>query len=358
MKRTKLRKYGLIFGIWTVYGLIMALSAHFKAPVTRRELVPWGQALWGEMSYAYIWFLLTPLALKIGERWPIRSERWVRRALLHLAAAYAVSFVGTFLAWVLHPLGMGQPPMALSSVVRNTFITVDFGAANYALIILFQHAREYYVRYEESRVRTARLEAQLATAQLQALKMQLHPHFLFNTLHAISELVHEDPNAAESMITRLSDFLRLTLENVGVTEVTLREEMDFLKRYLEIEKMRFDDQLDVDFEVEPAALEAKVPNLILQPLVENAIKHGLSRRSDTGLLRIGAQRNKAMLCMKVFDNGPGVNPEDRKQLRRGVGLTNTQERLKRLYEQNYLLALMNAPAGGFEVTIQIPFRLT
>lgn len=352
------RKYSLICLLWTAYGVFMAVNLHFKSLSWPRGQVPFSDALLGELCYAYVWFLLTPVILMVARRWPIRSESWAKATFIHFLTGAAMGAFSKALYDIIKPLVFNEEVPGLATIARTMFLSVDFGTLNYALIILFYHARDYYARFEESRIRAARLEAQLANAQLQALKMQLHPHFLFNTLHAISELVHEDPSAAESMITRLSDFLRLTLDHVGIPEVTLREEVDFVKRYLEIEKMRFEDRLKIDFDVDHQALEARVPNLILQPLVENALKHGLSRRPEAGALRIGVRRHNGMLCMKVFDNGPGVNPEDRKQFRKGLGLTNTRERLKRLYEENYLMALLNPPAGGFEVTIHIPFRLS
>jgi two-component system LytT family sensor kinase len=218
---------------------------------------------------------------------------------------------------------------------------------------------------------------------LQALKMQLHPHFLFNSLHAISELVHADPNLAERMIARLSEFLRLTLDHVGVQEVTLGQELHFLESYLAIEKMRFEDRLQVDFRIDPAALGAWVPNLILQPLVENALRHGLGSRAGDATLRVECGRHNGFLSMKVFDNGPGLGAPGPAtpgsgplgpgtlgsgtsspgttapgKTPEGVGLGTTRERLERLYGADHRLELCNIPSGGFEVTIQIPFRLT
>jgi len=310
-----------------------------------------------EVSYAIFWATITGPILLLAERFPITGRQWLKHAPLHLIFSLVAGAV-TKAIWLLTVAPYLYPNMKAGEFLTKFMVisSLDFGIMNYFLVLLCFLMVDYYSRYEESRVRTVQLEAQLARAQLQALKMQLHPHFLFNTLHAISELVHEDAYAAERMIAKLSDFLRLTIDHAGVPEVTLREEMDFLSRYLEIEKMRFEDRLQVEFALDRSTLDARVPNLILQPLVENALKHGLGRQTQAGVLRIESGRCDGILSMRVFDNGPGFNPVV-KPLRQGVGLTNTRERLERLYNGKHLFALANVSGGGFEVTIQIPFRL-
>ena len=355
--RSRLRRYGLIFGLWTIYGLVMALFVYFRSQIGRGK--PWNfpSAMLSEFPYAIIWAFATPPILALARRFPITGRLWLKYTPLHLALSLAFG-AATKAIWLLT-----VAPYLYVDVKPGQFLTkfmvissLDFGMMNYFLVLLCFHMVDYYARYEESRLRTVQLEAQLARSQLQALKMQLHPHFLFNTLHAISELVHEDAYAAERMIAKLSDFLRLTIDHAGVPEVTLREEMDFVSRYLEIEKMRFEERLQVEFALDRATLDARVPNLILQPLVENALKHGLGRQTQAGVLRIESGQCDGVLSMRVFDNGPGFDPVV-KPLRQGVGLTNTRERLERLYNGKHLFALANVSGGGFEVTIQIPFRL-
>jgi len=227
-----------------------------------------------------------------------------------------------------------------------------------ASILLISYAFDYQRRYREGEVRATRLEAQLAQAQLQALKMQLHPHFLFNTLHSISALVHKNPDAADKMIARLGDFLRMTLENSGAHEVSLQEELEFLKCYLEIERIRFAERLTVQLDIEPETLDARLPNLILQPIVENAIRHGISPRTIPGRIEIEARRLNGFLQVQVTDNGPGIssNSNTGTIVREGVGLANTQARLKQLYGENHRLDLSNAATGGLTVLLEIPFR--
>jgi sensor histidine kinase YesM len=353
------RKAAWIFAIWTVYGALNALQEHYRASVMGHPF-SWTQALYGEMGYAYLWALATPAILWLGNRFPLTESRWRLSTLVHVAAAMLLAG-GTKWVWdllVLPFIAAYKMPATLVQAIKSILNSMDAGLLQYGIVLTCHQAWNYHRRYQEGQMRASRLEAQLAKAQLQALKMQLHPHFLFNSLHAISELVHEDPDAAERMIARLSEFLRLTLAHVGVQEVTLSEELDFLKSYLEIEKMRFEDRLKIDFRIDPASLGAWVPNLILQPLVENALRHGLASRAGDATLRIECGRRDGSLSMKVFDDGPGLETAEPGKTPEGVGLGNTRERLERLYGAEQRLELCNVPAGGFEVTIQIPFRLT
>jgi sensor histidine kinase YesM len=218
------------------------------------------------------------------------------------------------------------------------------------------HAYLYYRSYQAAMLLKVQVEGQLSQAQLQALKMQLQPHFLFNTLHSISALLNKDKEAARKMIARLGDFLRLTLENSGAQEVTLQKEIEFLTCYLEIQRVRFQDRLTTSLDVEAEALDTQVPNLILQPIVENAIRHGISQRSTPGLIEIQAKRQNGVLRIRVRDNGPGlpVNRSHEKLFQKGLGLANTQTRLLRLYGGGHRFELANDPGGGLVVTLEIP----
>ena len=189
------------------------------------------------------------------------------------------------------------------------------------------------------------------------LRLQLHPHFLFNTLHTISALMHKDLRAADRMLALLGDLLRDSFERVGAQEVSLKQELGFLDRYLEIERTRFRDRLTVTLSVDPETLDAEVPNLLLQPLVENAIRHGLGKRQDAGHIEIVARRNFERLDLRIRDDGPGLPEGSETALRAGVGLANTQARLEQLYGSNHRFDLRNRPEGGLEVALEIPFRL-
>jgi LytS/YehU family sensor histidine kinase len=224
----------------------------------------------------------------------------------------------------------------------------------YAVIVTFVYLFDEYRESRDHEVRTAQLEARLAQAQLHALRLQLQPHFLFNTLNTISSVLYDDPRTADEMIARLSELLRATLRTSGRQEVTLEEELWFLDLYVDIMRARFDEKLVVALDVDPAAREALVPQLLLQPLVENAIKHGAGPRA-TASIDVRARRDGDGLVLEVRDHGPGLGA-DASPAGHGVGLTNTMERLERLYGAGHGLTFREADGGGLSVGIRIPFR--
>jgi two-component system, LytTR family, sensor kinase len=219
------------------------------------------------------------------------------------------------------------------------------------------HAVLYYTRYREREIRAAQLQAQLSDAKLLALKSQLQPHFLFNTLHSISSLMLRDVQSADTMIARLSDLLRMSLEDEGQHLISLKRELDFTQAYLDIEKIRFGERLTVVFNVPPEALDVLVPHLLLQPLVENSIKHGISKRSAAGEIIVGARLNRGTLDLMVRDNGSGnTKPGVPGALDSGLGLKGTRERLRTLYGDDQRLDINFLAEGAVEVTISLPFR--
>jgi LytS/YehU family sensor histidine kinase len=228
-------------------------------------------------------------------------------------------------------------------------LIIGLGATNIMVfwgIVAASQAVNYFRKYQER-------EFRLAQAQLQALRMQLHPHFLFNTLNAIAELVHSDPNAADRCIVSLSELLRFSLESQKTEEVTLKEELDFLEKYVEIQKTLMRDRLRVRLNVEPETLDASVPNMLLQPLVENAIKHGISPRAEGGKIEVYARRMDGKLYVEIADDGLGMHEQ---QDGNGVGLVNTQERLKHLYGHAHTFNLSSFPGRGVTIRISLPFR--
>jgi len=236
---------------------------------------------------------------------------------------------------------------------------VDDIVSVYIPVLLIAHALWYYRRFRDRELRASQLEGQVVKAHLQALKSQLQPHFLFNTLHSISALMLTDVRAADRMMSRLSDLLRISLESDGIQIISLSRELEFVNGYLEIEKVRFEDRLNVVFDVTPDTLDALVPHLVLQPLVENAVRHGISRRSSNGRIRIAANRDGRILCLQVGDNGPGLEESDGNQTqskRGGLGLRATRERLQTLYAHEQSLEIRSAPGSGVEVEVRIPFR--
>lgn len=358
--RRRLLHLALIWGIWTFIGIVFTLQSYFTSYRSQKP-VPLFDSLYVQMTWSYLWALATPFVLCAATRLPIERNNWRRSALLHVPLSIALSAfitaLGHVVLWFYWGWSMGRP---FSFENMGRFVVANFseGIGIYLLIALTSYAFNYHRRYHEGKVKTLQLEAQLSQAQLHALKMQLHPHFLFNTLHSISALLNKDTESARKMITRLGDFLRLTLDNSGSQEVTLQQEIEFLSCYLEIERIRFQDRLVTRVDVAHQTLDAKVPNLILQPIVENAIRHGIAPRSTPGLIEIEAERRNGTLRIQVRDNGPGLPAHRTSEnlFKKGVGLANTETRLERLYGTDHLFDFSNNPTGGLVVTLEIPFH--
>jgi sensor histidine kinase YesM len=360
VRRRRWGRLGLIWGIWTFIGVVFTLQGYFTSYRSERPM-PFSDSLYLQMTWSYLWALATPLVLWASDRLPIERNNWIRSSLLHAPISILLSVfltaLGHILLWLYWGYGAGKP---FSFERMGRFVVANFseGVGIYLLIALTSYASNYYRRYREGQLRTLQLEAHLSQAQLQALKMQLQPHFLFNTLHSISALLTKDIEAARKMITRLGDFLRLTLENSGSPEVTLQREMEFLSCYLEIERIRFQNRLVTRMDLGEETLKAKVPNLILQPIVENAIRHGIAPRSTPGLIEIEAKQLNGTLRIQVRDNGPGLSEHRTSEnlFTKGLGLANTETRLERLYGAAHLFDLRNNPDGGLIVTLEIPFH--
>lgn len=350
-------KWGLIALGWTLFGLFFASEVIVSRAYGERPL-RLSETLTAWLICAYIWLALTPLVLHLARRFQLERGRWLRNSLVHLAASavFAALQLGTYVlvaSWV----GLEISKQPFLEAFRNQFVSeFHFDVLTYWAIIGLSHAVDYYREARERELRASQLETRLAQAQLDALRMQLHPHFLFNTLNSISVLMAEDVKAARRMLIGLSDLLRASLENGGTQEVSLKEELEFLKNYLEIERTRFHDRLTIRLDVDPAALSARVPNLILQPLVENAIRHGIAPRASAGLVEIRAQRENGMVQLQVRDNGPGLSSSAPEKLSDGIGLSNTRARLEQLYGASHRFEISGADGGGFVVTIIIPFH--
>ncbi|MCA1616609.1 MAG: histidine kinase [Acidobacteria bacterium] len=296
------------------------------------------------------------------ERSDKRVAGWPRALAVHLLAAascssFALAFyllVRKLLLWAV-PAAAESPAASFKHLLIGEFHT---GVVIYFSVVGISYTLDYYRKFRERELRAAQLESQLAQAQLDALRKQLQPHFLFNTLNTVSILIDEDTKAAREMLVRLSDLLRATLDRARGHEVTLRQELDFVEGYLEIERTRFQDRLTVTVDAEPATLNARVPDLILQPIVENAIRHGVAPRAAAGRIEIRAARRNGSLHLRVRDDGAGLPREadDSGRRRGGVGIANTRARLAQLYGAGHGFEMRNAPGGGLCVEITIPFR--
>jgi two-component system, LytTR family, sensor kinase len=308
-----------------------------------------------------LWYVPAALTIPIfwlAHRFRLDSPRWLRAIAMHAAAAGAFSIVQTAcmigVRAVVLPGGGKLATTPWTAYAQRFFLSdLDWALMTYCAIVGLSYALAYYRESQDRALKAAHLEMRLVEARLKTLEAELHPHFLFNTLHAISTLVFTNPEAADRMISRLSDLLRLTFDRSGAPAVSLQEELAFLEKYLEIEQIRFQDRLSVRFDVDPEMLDAEVPRLILQPLVENAIKHGVSPSSEKGLIQISARRAGGALEIEVRDNGLGLNGQARARFSKGVGLSNTRARLECLYGDAHSLDFSEGH-GGLAVKMQIP----
>jgi two-component system, LytTR family, sensor kinase len=355
------RRAVFLFGGWTLVGVIFAAVSYAAAIGENNKEFGFVSALRLNLVQFYLWAILSPLLFRFSRHFPIEFRPLnLRNLLLYFPAV--ISFAGIHqtvhlaILWSITPRWRQQFPV-LINCYRAYFafgFYIDLIIAS--LIVVAVHALLYYQSFRASELAQSSLKTQLAQAQLRALKMQLHPHFLFNTLHSISSLVLEDPPKANSMIARLGDFLRLTLENSDQQLISLKAETEFLRCYLEIEQVRFGDRLTVAFELEPQTLSAQVPHLILQPVVENAIQHAIAPRAARGHINIEAKRFNSVLRLEVRDNGPGLTSNGVLLGGTGVGLSNVRARLHEIYESDFRFELLNGRDGGLTVIMEIPFQ--
>jgi two-component sensor histidine kinase len=353
------RSWALAFAAWTLLGLLEAAHSYYHYNISGDRNLSWGNLLGLGLSLWYAWALLAGPAFWLARHFPIEARCWPRRVALHLAAAplFALAkialdypIIWAFYCPTPHLLTFEKfYGMGLRSQFHSYFVI-------YWALVGFGMALGAQRRVRERARRADYLELQLARARLQLVKMQLHPHFLFNTLNAISALIHADPEVADRMVARLGHLLRLALEHFGAEEVSLRRELEFLEAYLEIEQARFGPRLRVEIDAGPDVLGAQVPYLLLQPLVENSLRHGLSPDRG-GRVAVRARRAGAALRLEVEDDGRGLPPDAFHCGREGVGLANTREHLRQLYGPDQALHIGPGPAGGVLVRVQLPLRI-
>jgi sensor histidine kinase YesM len=356
-RRTQLPRFGLIFAAWLVPAMLSAFDSFMQSRLNNQR-PEWRWVLFAGIDWL-LYAVLTPAVFRISRRFPLLREGLTRRIALHIVCALGMcvawATLGQFLRLAIFPLPAGYTVMKFWIALEGwVFTTLPFGTGVYFALVGIEHALAYMEQARERETQAARLTAQLAEARLGALRMQLNPHFLFNSLNAITVLVRDQNTAAASrMLELLSDVLRLVLGAEGSHETPLSAELDFLERYLAIEQVRFSDRLRPRVEVDPAVRRAAVPQFILQPLVENALRHGMARRVDAGLLEVTARRDGDMLVMTVRDDGPGLGPAGSSA---GVGLANTRERLAALYGDRASLEIASAAGAGVLVTIRLPYH--
>jgi hypothetical protein len=358
--RRKIGYFTAFFALWTLVALILvSLSAATalgggNQPDLRLMFLM-------QFTRFYLWGFFSPLIYHFVRRFPIeiRAFRW-RNLLIHLAGITVFCTFHQIILMVIRWMINAPPGTPVSSFFENFFGNffngVFLGVVTYPLIVFAIQAFVFYQNFRTEEEQKLLVTAQLARAELHALKMQIHPHFLFNTLHSISSLVLEEPPKANQMIARLGYFLRLTLEHSERQFVTLKEEIEFARCYLEIEQVRFSDRLQVEFNVESKSLTAQVPHLILQPLVENAIQHAIAPRALGGSIKISANKFGDTTRIEIADSCEGVHTgRNASNNGQGVGLANVRGRLKHLYGANHKFELNNNSAGGLTAVIEIPF---
>lgn len=358
MRKLSWRLIILYSGIWILIAQAFSILLYLTTVQARPDTLPTWENIFLWQTIIYGWAILFPAINRLATRFRIERGNWLKRLPVHLLAVFlfvvAHTVLYVFFYYLYHNFYPPGDEQFFETVGRLTLRNWLTDISMYFVILSTVTARDYSRRFQAEQLKSAELNAALADSQLQALKMQLHPHFLFNTLNSISTLMHEDVRAADEMVARLGDFLRLTLENSGEQVVTLTQELNFINGYLEIESVRFGERLTVEREVEPNVLQARVPNLILQPLIENAIKHGVSRQIRAGVISIRSRRVGEKLQLQVEDNGPGL--QNGKSGDGGIGLANTRARLFNLYGDNQRIEMSNADPQGLIVTLEIPFE--
>jgi two-component system LytT family sensor kinase len=354
--RVRLR---LIAGVATALSIFSTFQAYNYVSLFTERDPSFPMLLLLNVSYWYSWALLVPVMLWMARRFRFDRHTWRRSVLAHIPAVLAVTALHALLTVSLRtPIltAYGRDTMWWSSFHELFFLQFDWEMMTYWAVVGASHAYDFHRESQAQKLAAAELQTRLAEASLQSLQRQLHPHFLFNTLHSISALIPRDPEAADAMLGQLSDLLRLTLDRIGTQELPLKEELDFVQKYVEIERTRFGERLQVEFDIAPETLDAAVPNMLLQPLVENAIRHGIARKVGGGRVEITARRHDGDLCLVVRDTGPGL-AEAKPGLSTGVGLANTRSRLEHLFGGRHSLDFSEPPGGGLAVKIVIPFSV-
>jgi len=349
----------LIVGVATALGIFSTFQAYNYVSLFTERDPSFPMLLILNVTYWYSWALLVPVMLWMARRFRFDRHTWRRSVLAHIPAVLAVTALHALLTVSLRtPIltAYGRDTMWWSSFQELFFLQFDWEMMTYWAVVGASHAYDFHRESQAQKLAAAQLQTRLAEASLQSLQRQLHPHFLFNTLHSISALIPRAPEAADAMLGQLSDLLRLTLDRIGTQELPLKEELDFVQKYVEIERTRFGERLRVEFDVAPETLDAAVPNMLLQPLVENAIRHGIARKVGGGRVDITARRENDDLCLVVRDTGPGL-AEAKPGLSKGVGLANTRSRLEHLFGERHSLDFSEPPGGGLAVKIVIPFTL-
>ena len=366
-------KLRYFFGAWTALAIFFATQSYLMIRFEERQL-PLYKIVGPWFLSFYIWALFCLGVYQVLRRFPIDRPTWKRDLIVHVPLSLLVSVLQIIVFLQLLPwTGLYSPRFAFEVVLQRSLISdIHANVFTYWAFIAVFHGVRYYRKFRDRELMNSQLETQLAQARLQVLKMQLDPHFLFNTMNSVSSLMRSDVEAADTMLVGLSNLLRMSLDNVGKQELPLREEMEFLEGYLEIQQMRFRERLKVKVNIDPEALDAMIPNMITQPLVENAVVHGISPHSRQGKIEVSVKRELDSLVIRIYNDGPSLpvtnngtasiqaagskNGRAGDKREGGVGVSNTRTRLQYLYGELHSFILQDAPGGGVEAVIRIPYR--
>jgi sensor histidine kinase YesM len=352
----------IIFGAWTFVAVIFTVKQSMSATAWGREI-----SIVETFSIQFVswagWMLITFFIFFLGESWFPSGRNFYRNIFwLFLLGIGVVAFQTLHQALFLPMVGTLGGKMVFDTfsetykamLVSNWLLSSSLYLMTLGIVLV----TSFYKKYQKRELESSKLEASLNRARLQVLQMQLHPHFLFNTHNAITELIHKDPDVAEKMLTNLSDMLRISLDNIEVEEVTLHQELEFVEKYIEIEQVRFQERLKFSLQIDPVTLDAIVPNMILQPLIENAVKHGISPLKEGGTIRIKTYLKEKSLFIRVSDDGVGLPAGEGNFVVKGIGLANTQARLLHLYKDDQSFQINPEGEKGFVVLIKLPFKVT
>ena len=351
----------LVFAAWMFVALVFAINhyAWYKT-YSPEKAFSFESTFTLQAVSCFGWVLLTPIIFGAARRFLPEGKAFYRNIGYLIATGIAVILLQTLYQAITLPF-LGYPsklaytsfPEAFRNmVVSNSLLSFSLFAITLGILLVSQ----YYKKFQERELANSRLEANLTHSRLKTLKMQLHPHFLFNTHNAISELVYTDPQTADKMIANLSDLLRISIENLEIEEVTLQQELSFVEKYIEIEQMRFQERLKFKLKIAPETLDAIVPNMILQPLIENAVRHGITPLREGGTVQISSSVKNGKLYLQVMDNGVGLPEGGVRSLTTGIGLSNIRERLFYLYEDNQKFKIGSNNKNGFSVSLEMPLR--
>jgi hypothetical protein len=335
----------LALAVCTILGVLFTGQVLIDYAYAGHRLA-WWRALAVSLTQWYFWAILSLAIVWVARRFRIDRQRWPRSLLIHLPASLVCT--------VVKQIADAAAAAAITGIARGpfSFIVIEMAFLTYWVIVGATYAVEHYQKYRERELAAARLETALARSELQSLRMQIHPHFLFNTLNAIAALMREDVEAADVMMARLCDLLRVTLASAHVPEVTLRRELELVEMYFDIQRARMGDRLTARIDAAPDTLEAAVPTLSLQPVVENAIRHGAGARPGAARIDVRARREGGMLVIDVLDDGPG--PGNATVFRHGLG--NTRARLTATHGAAATFELMPRDGGGALARLRIPIR--